>query len=413
MSGYFSTEFFEGNRAKLRSLFRGTAPIVLTANGLSQRSGDTAYPFQQDSSFWYLTGINDPNIILVLDKDKEYFILPEQDRVQEIFDGSIETDDITKTSGIKTVLDNKTGWKQLTVRLKRVKHIATLAATPDFIPRLGMYTNPARAALIEKLKAVAPTAELLDLSPHLTRQRMVKQPEELTALQTAINITTATLKDVSKKLGKYNYEYEVEADITAGFRKRGADGHGYQPIVASDNNACTLHYMANNASLDDKKLLLMDVGAEVEHYSADITRTYTLGKPSKRIRTVHEAVNDIQNYALNQLKPGVLIKDYEQKVEHYIGEKLRELGLIKSITPETVRRYAPHSTSHFLGLDVHDVADYDRPLETNMVLTVEPGIYIPEENIGIRIEDDVLITPKGAKILSHTSRTSQPAHQLS
>src|SRR3989344_1447630 len=262
MSGYFSTEFFEGNRAKLRSLFRGTAPIVLTANGLSQRSGDTAYPFQQDSSFWYLTGINDPNIILVLDKDKEYFILPEQDRAQEIFDGSIETDEITKTSGIKMVLDNKTGWKQMTIRLKRVKHIATLAAAPDFVPRLGMYTNPARAALIEKLKAVAPTAELLDLSPHLTRQRMVKQPQELAALQAAINITTATLKTIFKKLGKYNHEYEVEADISAGFRKRGTNGHGYQPIVASGGNACTLHYMANDAPLDDKKQPLMDVGGE-------------------------------------------------------------------------------------------------------------------------------------------------------
>src|SRR3990167_5424611 len=123
MSGHFSAEFFKGNRAKLRSLFRGTAPIVLTANGLSQRSGDTAYPFTQDSNFWYLTGINYPNIILVLDKDKEYFILPEQNRAQEIFDGGIENDEITKKSGIKTVLDNKTGWKQLAIRLKRVKHM--------------------------------------------------------------------------------------------------------------------------------------------------------------------------------------------------------------------------------------------------------------------------------------------------
>lgn len=413
MSGHFSAEFFEGNRAKLRSLFRGTAPIVLTANGLTQRSGDTTYPFHQDSNFWYLTGVNDPNVILVLDKDKEYFILPERDKVQEIFDGSTEINTIIQTSGIKTVLDNKTGWKQLTIRLKRVKHIATLAAAPDFVPRLGMYTNPARTQLIEKLKAIAPTAELLDLNPHLTRQRMVKQPQELAALQSAIDITAATLKDVSKKLAKYNYEYEVEADVTAGFRKRRADGHGYQPIVASDNNACTLHYVANNAPLDDKKLILLDVGAEVEHYSADISRTYTLGKPSKRFRTIYDAVLDVQQYALSQLEPNVLLKTYEHKVEHYMGEKLRELGLIKSITPENVRRYAPHATSHFLGLDVHDTADYDRPLEPNMVLTVEPGIYIPEENIGIRIEDDVVITPKGVKVLSHTSRTGQSAHQLS
>jgi len=400
MSGHFGPEFFEGNRAKLRSLFRGTAPIVLTANGLLQRSGDTAYSFQQDSSFWYLTGINDPNLIVVLDKYKEYFILPPREHVQEIFDGSIEIEKITKTSGINTVLDNKTGWKQLITRLKRVKHIATLAASPEFVPHIGMYTNPARATLIEKIKAIAPDAKLLDLAPHLIRLRMVKQPAELAALQTAIDITTHTLKDVAKKLAKYNWEYEVEADITAGFRKRGAGGHAYQPIIASGSNACTLHYIANNAALDDKKLLLMDVGAEVEHYGADITRTYAIAKPSKRIRTVYDAVKDIQQYALGLLKPGLMIKTYEHKTLHYTGEKLRELGLIKVINKESVHKFCPHSVSHFLGLDVHDAGDYERPLENGMVLTVEPGIYIPEEKIGIRIEDDALITLKGNTNLS-------------
>jgi Xaa-Pro aminopeptidase len=149
------------------------------------------------------------------------------------------------------------------------------------------------------------------------------------------------------------------------------------------------------------ELIVIDIGAEVEHYAADITRTISLKTVSRRQRSVHEAVQEIQRQAIELLKPGVLMKDYEQNIEQLMGEKLRELGLIKSITHEAVRHYYPHATSHFLGLNVHDAGDYNRPLEPGVVLTVEPGIYIPEEGIGVRIEDDLLITPKGNKILSN------------
>jgi Xaa-Pro aminopeptidase len=399
METHFGPEFFVGNRQKLRTLFAGTAPIVITANGLLQRNSDVTYPFRQDSSFWYLTGLDEPDLILVMDKDKEYLVLPERDPVQNIFDGTIKAEVLSDKSGISAVMDYKDGLKQLNSRLKKVKHVATIGAPPAYISQQGFYTNPARAALIARIKDLAPDAHLLDLQPHLTRQRSIKQPDELAALQSAISNTTTALKAVSKKLSKYKNEREIEADITQKFRRR-ASYHGYDPIVAGGANACTLHYQGNDATLSVKELVLIDVGSEVNHYSADITRTYSLTRPTKRQRDIHSAVIEVQNFALEHLKPGISLHAYEEEVEQFMGEKLRELHLIKSISHENVRKYYPHGTSHFLGLDVHDVGDYKRPLEPNMVITVEPGIYVPEEGIGVRIEDDVLITSEGVKVLS-------------
>lgn len=404
----FSSEFFADNRARLRKLFTGTAPIVLTANGLLQRGADSTYPFQQDGTFWYLTGINDPDIVLVCDKDKEYLIVPERDESRTTFDGAINDREITRQSGITTILAGEAGWKQLHARLRKVKHVATLPAAPAYIERYGMYTNPARRRLIRTMKETNSALELLDLSQHIALMRMIKQPLELAAIRAAINITADTLKMTLKpaKRTKYSYEYEVEAELSRGFRALGGSGHAFEPIVAGGANACTLHNVANNGALSADELLLCDVGAEYNHYAADITRTVALSNPSRRQEAVFEAVLNVQEYAKSLLKPGVLLHDYEKQVEQYMGEKLRELGLIKSISSETVRAFYPHATSHFMGLNVHDVGDYDRPLEPGVVLTVEPGIYIAKEDIGIRIEDDALVTEDGLEFLSaHLPRT--------
>lgn len=229
---------------------------------------------------------------------------------------------------------------------------------------------------------------------------MIKQPAELDAIRQAIDITVEVLNKLQKKgFEKFQYEYEVEAAITASFKKANV-GHAYQPIVASGLNACTLHYVQNNDQISADNLILLDVGAEVSNYAADITRTYAVNEPNHRQKQVFEAVVAAQEFAISKLKVGTNMRHYEEQMIQFMGEKLRELGLIKSIEDDTVRKYYPHATSHFLGLDVHDIADYDRPLEPGMVLTVEPGIYIPEEAIGIRLEDNILITAEGAEILS-------------
>lgn len=403
MDSKFNSEFFAGNRQRLRELFTGTAPIVVTANGLLQKGADNTYGFSQDANFWYLTGIDQPDILLVLDRDSEYLIVPSRSASREAFDGAVEYEPLTKRSGVKTVYDDKEGWEKLGGRLKKVKHAATLGVPLPYVEQYGMYTNPARGALVDRLKTYNETLDLLDLNQHLARLRMIKQPEELAAIQAAIDITTGSIKESSRlgKLKKYAYEYELEAELTRGFRRRGASGHAFEPIVASGQRACTLHNVANGGALSADELVLMDVGAEVEHYAADITRTVSLsGSPSRRQQAVHAAVIEVQEFALSLLKPGVMLRDYEQQIEHFMGEKLRELGLIKIISHEEVRKFYPHATSHFLGLNVHDVGEYDRPLEAGVVMTVEPGIYIPAEGIGIRIEDDVYVTPKGPRVLS-------------
>ena len=402
MNEGFSSEFFAANRERLRQLFTGTAPIVVTANGLLQRGGDSAYPFQQDANFWYLTGIEDPDIILVIDKAKEYLIVPSRGDARIAFDGAVDAEALRRASGVRTVVDDKEGWRLLDARLKRAKHVATLSPPPAYVEEHGLYTNPARGQLVSRIKEARPDIELLDLSQHMGLLRVVKQPEELAAIQAAIDATIDTIKEITRPstLTKYGQEYEVEADLTRGFRRRGATGHAFEPIVAGGKRACTLHNIANNGQISSDELLLLDVGAEVNHYAADITRTVSMATPSRRQQAVYDAVLEVQEYAFSLQRPGALMKDNEQKIEQFMGEKLRELGLIKTIEHDEVRRFYPHATSHFMGLNVHDIGDYSRPLEPGMVLTVEPGIYIPEEGIGIRIEDDVLITADGYQVLT-------------
>jgi Xaa-Pro aminopeptidase len=395
-----NADFFVENRKRLRELFTGTAPIIMTANGLLQRNSDVTYPFRQDSSFWYFTGIEEPDIVLVMDKDKEYLIVPERDTSRQAFDGAIDIQALSKSSGIEQVLPAEQGWKQLGTRLKKVKHIATVAPAPDYLEHHGIYTNPARSRLLSQIREHNSDVELLDLRDHITRLRMIKQPLELDCIRSAINITANALTSLKKRgWDRFEYEYQLESAITDRFNKKRAR-HAYSPIVASGGNACTLHYVHNSGLVQKNAFILLDVGAEVSNYAADITRTYAVGTVSKRHRSVYEAVLAVQEHAFELLKPGITVKEFEHKVQQFMGEKLRELGLIKSIESDEVRKYYPHATSHFLGLDVHDVGDYERPLEPGMVMTVEPGIYIPEENIGVRIEDNVVITESGIENLS-------------
>ncbi len=402
MNPEFTSEFFAGNREKLRQLFTGTAPIVITANGQMQRNGDNTYPFRQDSSFWYLTGVNYPDVTLVIDKDKEYFIVPERDYFREAFDGAITADEVQQLSGVAAVLGGKDGWNQLAKRLKRAKHVATLGASPKYAEWDGFYSNPARAELIEKLKGYNAAIEVLDLREHLMRMRSIKQPAEIAMIQAAIDVTIEGLQYITAKdrLNSYASENEVEADLTRQFRRAGY-GHAFAPIISHGKNTTRIHYLGGTDKLKSGELLMFDIGAEASMYAADVARTIVIGDtPTKRQQAVYDAVCEAQDYAYSLLKPGTVYMDYEKAVETFIGEKLRSLGLIKTIDHDAVRHYFPHRTSHFLGLDAHDVGDYSGAMVPGMVFACEPGIYIPEEGIGVRIEDDVLITETGNQILS-------------
>ncbi len=402
MQSHFHSAFFLNNRQRLKKLCAADVPIILTANGLLQRGGDSVYPFSQDANFWYLCGLNEPDLVLVIDEEGEYLIVPERSSSREAFDGQIDAVELSQRSGIEIVRTERAGWQRLSQRLKQVKQVATIAVPPRYSKRYGFYTNPAKTTLVSRLKTYNAALKFHDISYDLAVMRMIKQPEEVAALQAAIDITIESLHDViqTSQQKSYGYEYKLEAALSESFRRLGATGHAFEPIVASGKRAVTLHEVSNNSPLEPDGLVVIDVGAEVEHYAADLTRTIGLKTVSARQRAVYNAVKTVQQEAFHLLKPGVLLREYEQKVEKLMGVQLRQLGLITTSHHQEVRHYYPHATSHFLGLNVHDVGDYNLPLQAGMVLTVEPGIYIPEEGIGVRIEDDVLITEQGIQILS-------------
>lgn len=403
MNSHFTATFFSNNRAKLRQKLKFDYPVVLAANGELQRTADTTFPFQQESNFWYLSGIEVADMILVIEKDTEYIILPDISTTKAIFDGTPDVAAITQRSGIARVFGHSEGWDKLRTTLRTVGHTYTHIATHSRDSHSGMYTNPAQKRCLQTLRRKLTNLQLHDVTSTVAELRTIKQSEEIAAIQQAITISCDTLADVraASQLSTYAYEYELEAAITQGFRSRGASGHAYTPIVASGSHATTLHYVTNNGAIRNDELVVLDVGAEVEHYAADITRTVSKQTPSARQSAVLNEVLQLQSFACSLLKPGTLLRDYERAVCQKMGEALMRLKLINNTKDiAAIRKYYPHATSHFLGLDVHDTGNYTAPLQKNMILTCEPGIYIPEEGIGVRIEDDILITEKGHKNLS-------------
>jgi len=397
MHTFFSADFFTNNRQRLRDLVGSDVPIVVTGNGVMQRGADEPSPFHQDSNFWYLTGINAADLVLVMLAGETYLIVPSLSASREAFDGAHNLAAYQERSGITVFVGEREGW----TRLRRQTDVATLGTLPPYVRAHGLHTLPYRRRAIARLKRFSPGVRLHDIRSDLSTLRAVKQPQELQALQAAIDITGQTLRDITGSvLVEATHEYEIDAALGYGFRMRGAAGHAFAPIVGAGKHSTTLHYMDNNGPITPDNLIVLDVGAEVEHYAADVTRTVSQQALTGREAAVFEAVEAIQDYALSLLQPGTLLRDYEQAVEAETGRQLQALGLIKQATHEHIRRYFPHATSHFLGLDTHDVGDYQKPLEPGMVLTCEPGIYIPEEGIGVRIEDDILITPKGHRNLS-------------
>lgn len=401
MNETFETQFFADNRARLREQLPDGLPIVLTANGLLQRSADTTFSFQQDSSFWYFTGITEPDILLVMYGGTEYLVVPGRSANREAFDGAVDHDMLKRVSGVGFVFDEQQGWEKLSVLTRRSKTMGVLEPAPPYIDAYGMYTNPARRRLTRRLLALKPGLLLEDIRPVVAQMRMVKQPPELAAIRRAIDITCDGLQVVTlpANLKHYRYEYEIEADLNRAFRRTGGAGHAFAPIVSGGKRACTFHNVSNQAPLHKGDLVVIDVGAEYSHYAADMTRTVALCEPTKRQQAVYDAVLDAQRYGISLLKPGAIFRECEAEVRKRVGEHLMALGLTKDTEDKSIARYYPHMP-HYLGLDVHDVGDYSRPLEPGMVMTMEPGIYIPEESIGIRIEDDIVITEDGHEIMS-------------
>lgn len=391
-------DFFTGNRRELAKRVGGGS-IIMTANGLMQRNSDVTYPFRQESNFYYLTGLREPDLTLVIDGDEEFLVLPKLSNAELLFGGSLNRDEIAKRSGIKTIYDSAEGWAQVKKLQRSRKTVHTITAPPRRITGTDSFaTNPSRKVFIEKLKRIHPSTTFKDLRNELTQMRQIKQKEEIEAIKKAISVTHQGTVRARKQLKPGVRGFELKAELDYEFSRNNVE-HGFRPIIISGDDTCILHSTNLDRAVKKQDPVLFDVGAEYEHYSADITRTYFAGNPTKQLQAVFDAVLRTQEYAISILKPGLRFSEYALKVDEFIGEELIKLGLITKNKRSEVRKYFGHGVSHGLGLDVHDICDY-KVLQENMVITVEPGIYIPEEGIGVRIEDDILITKTGAENLS-------------
>lgn len=384
-------------RDKLSKSLKGGL-IVASAYDALQLSGDMAGPFLQESNFWWLTNIAEPSWRLIIEPGprgvRATLVRPLLSTTQKLFDGEIDEQSMKKTSGITKIIEAN-DFEQYLRHLAK-KH--TVVYTPyTKAMRYDFVHNPAQKELHAQLERIF--TSVVDCTQDISRLRAVKTSEEIEAIKKAVRVTRHAFESVRAQLETYQHEYEIEADITRIFRRANAI-HAYDPIIASGPNAVTLHYTKNNAKVGKKQLLLIDVGARVDGYAADVTRTYCL-RPSKRQKSIHAAVLQAEEKIIALLEPGLAVAHYVEMVDAIMKDALMSLGLLKDRQDgEAYRRYFPHAVSHGLGIDVHDSLGAPLHFVVGMVVTVEPGIYIPEEGIGVRIEDDVLITEGGCINLS-------------
>jgi Xaa-Pro aminopeptidase len=398
-----NSDFFIQNRSALVRAVQGGV-IVASAYSAMQSSGDMAAPFLQEANFLYLTGIREPDWMLIIDgsQSKSWLVMPTVDDVHRVFNGGIDAEDARRISGVKTIITADEAMKLLRT-LARTHTVAYTTEQPAHADDYDFVLNPSFKRTKHMLERLFTNVQ--SCQRELTTLRAIKQPVEIEAIKSAISHTAKAFSKVKANMNSYRYEYEIEAEFTYLFRKNGSEGHAYDPIVASGVNACTLHYSVNESKLSSRQLVLMDIGARANGYAADITRTYAKGEPTKRQRDVHQAVERAHYEIIDLIEHGIPVEQYQRNVMRIMERELVGLKLMKAGDEKALRRYFPHAVSHGLGIDVHDSLGAPRTLQTSMVLTVEPGIYIPEEGIGVRIEDDILITESGRKNLSATIST--------
>ncbi|MFO7656900.1 MAG: aminopeptidase P N-terminal domain-containing protein [Bacteroidales bacterium] len=404
---FIDSSLFRRNRGKLLSKLEENAVAIIHSNDEMNRSGDQNFGYRQSSNLFYLTGIEQEKSVLVLlpghsdEKMRETLFIRKGNKSLETWVGHKYTpNEASEISGIKNVkcLDELNSFLQEQLIKRQIVYVDV----PEFL-KYKADTEFRGERYLQVLRDDYPLHRFERLFPVISDLRMTKEPEEVELIKRACSITGAAFQKVLSTLKPGRMEYQVEALITHEFVYNGASGHAYLPIIASGENACVLHYITNSKPCKDGDLLLLDFGAEYANYASDLTRTVPVnGRFSARQRELYEATLRVYRFALQQIKPGTTINKIHVEVCKKWEEEHVKLGLY---TPEDIKtnkgddslwlRYYMHGTSHFMGLDVHDVGGKDDILKPGMVLTCEPGIYIPEEKTGIRIETDVLVTENG------------------
>ncbi|MCS7208809.1 MAG: aminopeptidase P family protein [Fimbriimonadales bacterium] len=376
-------------RAQLSQMLENDRIAILASEG----SPPTRMKFRQDSNFMYLTGLETVNSVLVILPpesplgESAVLFLPRQSRVARLFEGpQPEPDEQTRrTTGIEAIQERSA----LSAFL-----IEALRAHPRVL-----LNRPARTTLTDTLREANPEVQIGGVERLMARLRVVKSPAEIALMRKAVQASIAGHRALAQRLAPGVYEYELEGAAQEAFRRHGSEREGYPMIIGSGPNACILHYNANKRQIRAGDLVLVDIGAEYSYYTADITRTYPAsGKFTPRQRALYVAVLDALKLAEKEAKPGITLGQLHQKVvEFFRNHKLRAKD--ENGNERTLDHFFVHGLSHMLGMDVHDL-DPNLPLRPGMVFTIEPGLYIPAEGIGIRIEDDYLVTETGVENLS-------------
>jgi Xaa-Pro aminopeptidase len=400
-------ELFITNRRRFVEKMKPNSIAIFVSNDEVPSNGDALYTFKQNSDLYWLTGVTQEDSMVILFPDnpdpkyQEVLVLVRPNELKEKWDGKrLRREEATKISGIQTIvwLDTMDALLQVWVHLADTIYLdtnendrkASLVRTRDY-------------RFVDEMKDRYPLHYYERAAKILKELRGIKTEYEIEVTKKAVEITHNAFVRVMKFVKPGVMEYEIEAEIVHSFLSQRATGEAYNSIIASGDRARTLHYVSNNQECKDGELILMDFGASYGGYNADLTRTIPVsGKFTPRQKEVYNACLDLHNYAKSLLKPGISINDYTEKVGDQATKLFIKIGLlkedeVKNEDPENraYRKYLYHGISHHLGLDVHDLGTRTEPIKPGMLFTVEPGIYIEEEQMGIRIENNVWITENG------------------
>jgi Xaa-Pro aminopeptidase len=400
-------QLFINNRKQFSTKLASNTLAIFNANDVMPTNADGTMPFRQNNDLFWLSGVDQEESVLILypnhpdESQREILFLKETNEHIAIWEGAkLTKDGALKTAGIKTVywlndLDDK-----LTELIEKCdgiylnKNIHSRSAS-EVQTRDDRFRNRIAEQFSGK--------EIKEIAPIMHELRAIKSDFEIKLLQNACDITEKGVRRILPFIKPGVTEYEIEAELMHEFLRNRSNGFAYQPIIGSGVDSCVLHYIDNNKACKDGDILLMDFGAEYANYASDLTRTVPVnGRFSDRQKAVYNSVLHVMKEATNMLRPGTMFKAYNAEIGRIMELELIKLGLLdkhdvqkQDVNNPLFKQYFMHGTSHYLGLDVHDVGNFDWPMKEGMVFTCEPGIYILEEELGIRLENDILITANG------------------
>ncbi|HDR4723909.1 aminopeptidase P family protein [Bacillus cereus group sp. Sample62] len=396
--------FFAQNRERLVNTLPDESITILFAGQAPHMSADAHYKFVPNRNFYYVTGIDEPNVIFMLkkfgDSVEETLFIEKSDPVMEKWVGkTVSNEEAEKISGIKKVvyLDSFEKTMSNILFTENVKHLYLDLERREWN---GTETKTKTLAFAKHVREQYPHVLIGNVYPNICELRVFKTEEEVEIIKEAIAVTKEGIYNVLKHAKADMMEYELEAQFDFTLRSSGIKHHAFNTILASGKNATVLHYEDNDAQIQNGDLVLLDLGAQKDYYNADISYTFPAnGTFSSRQKQMYNIVLKALKETTELIKPGVKFAALNEHTKKVLAEECKEIGLIQE--DEELSKYYYHGVSHFLGLDTHDVGTYkDRVLEEGMVITIEPGLYIEEESIGIRIEDDILVTKDGHENLS-------------